>query len=229
MIILARRKKKRVINSKKVIIFLTVCTIVILAIYYVITMPIKNIYIKNNVIVTDNEIIKLAELEEYPSFLLTKKTDLIRKIKKNKYIEDVQIRKEFGNIITIDIKEYQGIALTKNEEIILSNGIKIENKYELSDIPILINNIEKEKVYKNFAQKFEKIDKNILRQISEIEYSPTEVDEERFLLYMNDTNLVYITLTKIAKINKYNKIKDKIEGKKGTIYLDTGNYIELRG
>ena len=226
---MARRKKKRVINSKKVIIFLTVCTIVILAIYYVITMPIKNIYIKNNVIVTDNEIIKLAELEEYPSFLLTKKTDLIRKIKKNKYIEDVQIRKEFGNIITIDIKEYQGIALTKNEEIILSNGIKIENKYELSDIPILINNIEKEKVYKNFAQKFEKIDKNILRQISEIEYSPTEVDEERFLLYMNDTNLVYITLTKIAKINKYNKIKDKIEGKKGTIYLDTGNYIELRG
>ena len=45
--------------------------------YYLLTMPIKNIYIKNNRIVNDNEIIKLAGLEEYPSFLLTKKTDLI--------------------------------------------------------------------------------------------------------------------------------------------------------
>ena len=197
--------------------------------YYLLTMPIKNIYIKNNRIVNDNEIIKLAGLEEYPSFLLTKKTDLIKKIKKNKYIKDVKITKSFGNIITINVKEYESIALTKNDEIILSNGMNLDNTYDLSDIPILINSIDNEKVYINFAKKFEKIDKNILRQISEIEYSPVEVDEERFLLYMNDTNRVYITLTKITKLNKYNQIKDKIEGKTGTIYLDAGDYIELKG
>ena len=226
---MARRKKKRVISIKKIMTILLTLVCLIGITYYLLTMPIKNIYIKNNRIVNDNEIIKLAGLEEYPSFLLTKKNDLIKKIKKNKYIKDVKITKSFGNIITINVKEYESIALTKNDEIILSNGMNLDNTYDLSDIPILINSIDNEKVYINFAKKFEKIDKNILRQISEIEYSPVEVDEERFLLYMNDTNRVYITLTKITKLNKYNQIKDKIEGKTGTIYLDAGDYIELKG
>ena len=192
-------------------------------------MPIKNIYIKNNKIVTDNEIIKLAQLEDYPSFLLTTKKTIINKIKQNKNIDKVKVKKSFGNIITINIKEYQAIAITKNGELILSNGQKIENTYDLSDIPILINEIEDKKIYNSFANKLDKVNKNILRQISQIEYSPVEVDKNRFLLYMNDGNLVYITLTRINKINKYNAIKDKIENKKGIIYLDAGDYIELKG
>ena len=45
---------------------------------------------------------------------------------------------------------------------------------------------------------------------------------------MNDSNIVYITLTKIDKLNKYNKIKDKMNDKTGIIYLDSGNYVELK-
>ena len=196
--------------------------------YYIITMPIHNIYIKNNKIVTDNEIIKISGLDSYPSFILTKSSDIKKKIKKNKYIDKVKIKKEFGNIITIYIKEYQVIATTKEDKLILSNGLQIDNTYELSDMPILINEIQEKEIYTNFAKKMGKVKKDILRQISEIEYSPVEVDKNRFLLYMSDSNLVYITLTKINKLNKYNRIKDKLEGKIGTIYLDAGNYVELR-
>ena len=46
--------------------------------------------------------------------------------------------------------------------------------------------------------------------------------------YMDDGNLVYITLTRIDKLNKYNKIKNKISGKTGIIYLDSGDYVELK-
>ena len=45
---------------------------------------------------------------------------------------------------------------------------------------------------------------------------------------MNDGNLVYITLTKINKINKYNQIRDKLDGHMGIIYLDAGDYVELK-
>ena len=45
---------------------------------------------------------------------------------------------------------------------------------------------------------------------------------------MNDGNLVYITLTKINKLNKYNQIKDKMNNQTGIIYLDSGDYIELK-
>ena len=72
------------------------------------------------------------------------------------------------------------------------------------------------------------IDDSILLKISEIEYAPNDVDSERFILNMNDGNLVYINLNKIEKINKYNSIYSKLDGKKGIIYLDSGDYVEIK-
>ena len=189
-------------------------------------MPIKNIYIDGNNILSDNEIIELSSLSNYPSFLLTKSTDIKNKLKSNPYIENVKIKKKLGNIIELHIKEYTPICINANQ-LILSNGNKLDNTYNLSDIPTLTNEIEDKKIYQKFVKKFTIIDKNILRQISEIEYQPVEVDKERFLLYMNDGNLVYITLTKINTLNKYNQIKDKLENHLGIIYLDSGNYVDI--
>lgn len=191
-------------------------------------MPIKNIYIKKNSIISDDEIIESANLYNYPSFLLTRKSQLSKQIKKNKYIKSVKISKKIGNILEITIDEYKSIAITKEGKIIIETGKTLENTYNLSDIPILINEISDKNIYNNFSNKFSKINTNILRQISQIEYSPIEVDPDRFILYMNDGNVVHITLTKIEKLNKYNKIKDALEGKRGIIYLDSGNYVELK-
>ena len=223
-----KKKKKRVFKIKNICILLGVLLLIIGLIYYIFTMPIKNIYIKGNNLITDDEIIESTSLYQYPSFILTKKSQLKKSIKKNQYIKTVDISKKLGNIIEIKINEYKPIAITKEEKIIIENGQELENNYNLTDIPIIINTISDKDIYNNFANKFSKINTNILRQISQIEYSPVEVDKDRFLLYMSDGNLVYITLTKIDKLNKYNKIKDKIEGKTGIIYLDSGNYIELK-
>ena len=219
---MAKKKKKRVLKVKNILIL-----IIISIIYYALIMPIKNIYIDGNNILSDNEIIELSSLSNYPSFLLTKSTDIKNKLKSNPYIENVKIKKKLGNIIELHIKEYTPICINANQ-LILSNGNKLDNTYNLSDIPTLTNEIEDKKIYQKFVKKFTIIDKNILRQISEIEYQPVEVDKERFLLYMNDGNLVYITLTKINTLNKYNQIKDKLENHLGIIYLDSGNYVEIR-
>lgn len=223
-----KKKKKRVFKIKNICIILGILLLLIGITYYLITMPIKNIYIKGNTNVSDDEIIESANLYEYPSFLLTPKNNLIDDIKQNKYIKSVNITKKIGNIIEINIKEYQPIALNNEGNIIIDNGKILENIYNLTDIPILINEISNPDIYINFTKKFSKINTNILRQISQIEYSPIEVDEDRFILYMNDGNMVHITLTKIDKLNKYNKIKDALEGKKGIIYLDSGDYVELK-
>ena len=47
-------------------------------------------------------------------------------------------------------------------------------------MPILINEIQNEEIYLNFTNKLTKIKPNILRQISQIEYSPIDVDKDRF-------------------------------------------------
>lgn len=223
-----KKNKKRIWKIKNIIILLMGLLTIIGLSYYALIMPIKNIYIKNNSIITDDEIINLASLYEYPSFLLTKTSQIEKNLETNQYIKKAKIKKKFKNVIEITIDEYKPIALTKDDKIILENGKILENNYQITDVPSLINDIENKELFKNFTTKFGQIDQNILRQISQIEYSPVSVDEERFLLYMNDRNLVYVTLTKINKLNKYDRIKDKLEGKKGIVYLDSGDYIELK-
>ena len=146
----------------------------------------------------------------------------------NKYIEDVVVRKKFKGVVELEIIEYGIVAKNVDNMVIISSGDVLENNYSIDDIPRLVSNLD-DGMIKEFASKFRKIDGNVLRDISEIEYSPILVDADRFLLYMNDGNFVYVTLTKVDKMNKYNDIKDELMGKKGIIYLDSGDYVELKG
>ena len=73
-----------------------------------------------------------------------------------------------------------------------------------------------------------KIDKDILCQISEIKYDPNEIDKDRYYLYMNDGNSVYLTVNKFEKINKYNSILENVGKQNGTLYLDYGDYFEVK-
>lgn len=223
-----KKKKKRVLKIKNILIFLIIILILIGIVYYLLNMPIKNIYITGNTILSDNIVINESKLEDYPSFLLTSSYEIKNNLKNNKYIETVEVKKKIGNIVEIKIKEYKALATLEEEnQIILSSGNIVDNTYNITDAPVLINAID-EKIYKNFINKFTKINDDILRQISQFEYSPTEVDDSRFILYMNDGNIVYITLTKINKLNKYNKIKDNMNNQTGIIYLDSGDYIEIK-
>ena len=222
------KKKKRVkFKVKNIIILLLVFFILFGCCYYFVMMPIKNIYISGNEKLNDEEIRELANIDMYPSFILTNRFEIVKKLVSHSYIKDAVVKKRFGNVLEIDIVEYRSIASNRDGMIILSSGEVVDNNYGIYDVPMLINDISDNRVYNSFALGMEELDYSILRQISEIEYSPVEVDDERFLFYMSDGNLVHVTLTKLDKLNKYNKIKDKLSGKRGIIYLDSGYYVEL--
>lgn len=227
----AKKKKKRKLKLKmrNVLILLTVILIFVGVIYYILQLPINNIYITGNNILSDAEVIDWAKVDSYPSFLLTSSSEVENNLSNNPYIENVDVNKKLGNKIEINVTEYKTIALiNQGSQVLLSSGDIVSNDYGLSDVPILCNSVSDD-IFNDFVKKFSKINNNVLRQISQIEYSPVDVDNMRFLLYMDDGNLVYITLTKINKINKYNDIKDKLENKIGIIYLDSGDYVEVRG
>ena len=76
-------------------------------------------------------------------------------------------------------------------------------------------------------KKMKKVDKNVLNRMSEIEYSPNDVDEERFFILMNDGNYVYLTLRKFLSINKYLNMVKSFDNKKGVLYLDSGEYFDI--
>ncbi len=222
------KKKKRVkFKIKNIIILLGIFSLLVLIGYFVVMLPINNIYISGNNILDDREIMAISNIDDYPSFILTNRYEMKKKLVANSYIEDVIIKKKLGNILEIELVEYKAIAIDSKKEIVLSSGEILENSYNIYDVPILVNDISDKEVFSLFVSKMGLLNSDILRQISEIEYSPVEVDKERFLFYMSDGNFVYISLTKLSKLDKYNEIKDKLNGKKGTIYLDSGDYVEL--
>ena len=166
-------------------------------------------------------------LYNYPNLFQISSRKIEKKIKLNPLIDSVKVKKTFLGKITINIKEYN--LLLKNEidnTIYLDNGQKITNDINIIGLPTLTNDVDKD-ILNNFLKKLNTINKDILSKISEITYSPNEYDKDLFLFLMNDGNYVYITTTRLDNINKYENVLLELEGKKGIIYLDSGNHFEI--
>ena len=220
--------KKRKVNFKKILLFILVIYIIFFLVYEIINLKIKNIYIIGNNILSDYEIMKIANIDDYPPFIKTFDGKIRKKRLANDYIENVKIERKFFNKLYITIEENNIIAILKsNNKIINDEGHYLDNIYEITDVPVLISNLD-EDIFKKFYVAFDKVNKDVSLKISEIEYKPTNLDNLRFLLYMNDGNYVYITLDKIEKLNKYNEIYAELDGKKGILNLDSGNSFEIK-
>lgn len=219
------KKIKKKIKLKSIIILLLIILVIALIIYLFLNMKIKNIYVIGNHYIEEKDIIMINNLYKYPKIKDFNKEDFIRKVKENPLVNDIKLKiNPFGKVeIIID----ENVPLCrKSDKVILSNG-KQENINIDVEIPLLINEIDDD-VYNLFIKGLGKVSKSILSKISEIEYSPSTIDKEKFLFLMNDGNNVYITLNKIDLINNYNEIYPTLDGKKGILHLDGGNHFEIK-
>lgn len=218
--------KKRKLKIKKILITLLIISMLILSFFYIKNLPITNIYITGSNNISDKEIIELSGISNYPPFLETKKSSIKNNLLKNNYIKDVKVEKKIWGKIYIDITEKKILAFYDNK-LLTEDNLLLDNIYNVTDVPLL-NGDDVSIIRERFTSKFNQVNNDVLLKISEISYVPNEVDNERFILKMNDGNLVYVTLTKLTKLNKYNSIYSGLEGKKGIIYLDSGDYVEVK-
>ncbi len=221
--------KKRKLKVFHFIIFLLILILLVLFVYLMVHSKIKNILIKNNSLLSDEEIITLAKIENYPPFYLTTSHDIKKRLKKNPFIKNVSVKKSFYHVLTLDISENKPLFFYEaDKKVVLENEKEVDiNHKEQLRIPRVMNYIPNTK-YKSLIKNIKKIDEDILGKISEMTYVPNEYDKDRFLLYMDDDNSVYLTLTKFKMINYYNKVLQQLEGKKGVLYLDNGNHFQIR-
>lgn len=219
-----KRKKRKKLKIKNLFIFLLVLLIIAGIVYLMTFIKVRTFYVYNNKYLTDEEVLKELKLDKNSSFLLTNKALEKIYIKKSKFIKDVKFHRNVDLELKIDVSEYKLLFYDANtKKTIIENGESID--YLDNSVPTLINKIDNNEVYKNFIKKMNKLDENTKEMISEISYSPNGIDKERFLLSMNDGNYVYVTLTKLSKINEYRSIINSVENKKGILYLDYGNYF----
>lgn len=217
------KKKKKRLRVKNVFIFVLILAILVGTICLLSLLKVKTYYIYNNKYLTDKEVLDELKLNKKSSFLFTNTFSEKAIIRKSKLIKDVKIRKTISLEIKVDINEYKILFVNDKKKSVLENGNEIDYVYD--NAPVLINKVEDKEIYKKFIKKFNKIDDTIIDSISEISYTPNGIDKERFLLSMNDGNYVYVTISKLTKINEYKDIIGSVENRKGILYLDYGNYF----
>lgn len=229
-----KKVAKKRIKLKNLFIALLVIIVITGSIYLYLNSHIKNIYVIGNNYFHEQDIIEIAGIKDYPKYKNINKKKIKENLLKEELINDVKVSLSWNLKLTIEITENKVLCYSENDnKTILSDGTKIDNKYDYVGIPILTK-IEKQEdiesfneIYDRFIKSFNKVDSDVLNKISEINYARSDLDKDRFLLYMNDQIYVYITLTKIEVLNSYNEITKSLEGKKGILYLDSGNHFEI--
>lgn len=217
--------KKRKLNKKRVFGFLIIFLLVILFVCKIFNTNITNIYIKGNRFLTDQEIIDISGLKNYPNSIKNMSYSIKNRLEDNKYILSAKVKKRgFINKVYIEVEENYPLFYYQTEsKTVLYDGNKVDDTFTSINV---INQIPNT-IYDEFLSKMRNVDINILERMSEIEYKPNDVDSERFFILMNDGNYVYITLNKFLNINKYLDMVKSFNNKKGILYLDSGEYFDI--
>ena len=225
---------KKVIKKTKLKIFPFLLILLILggiafAIYFYIQSPIENILIKNTNYLNDDYILELAGVKDYSGSLWFRIGKMEEQLLSSPYIEKVNITKRFYRTLVIEVTENQPLFINyTNQTVVFENNdaIPVDEEIDYFRIPRLMNYVPDEK-YQSFIKGMANIQEDVLGKISDIEYQPNDYDKDRFLLYMDDGNMVYLTLTKFKMINYYNDVLSQLEDRKGILYLDNGNHFQI--
>jgi len=213
---------KKLVKKKK--LKLLPCFIVLLLfgglsflVYFFLNLPIKNLIVKNTVYLNDDYVLELAGVKDYPSFWLLSTNEIEKKLETSPYILEADVERNFFHVLVISVTENKPLFINNTNHTVVfadKEEVKIDEEIDLFRVPRLINYVPDNK-YKTFVKGMANIKKDILGKISDIEYQPNDYDKDRFLLYMDDGNMVYLTLTKFDMINYYNDVLSQLENKKG--------------
>ena len=218
------KKKKRKIRYDRIFIFLVIIIFIVISFAFLFNLKISNIYILNNSFLTNQEIIEIAGISDYPETLKNLSVQIEDRLKNNIYIKDVKVYKKGLTKVYIDVVENRPLFYYESsKKTILTDGRETDEKFV---VPTVINYIT-DNYYEAFINEMANLDENILKRISEIQFSPNDVDDNRFLLTMTDGNYVYVNISTFNKLNKYISIIEELPNKNGILYLDYGNNFEI--
>ena len=226
---------KKIVKKTKIKIFNLLLVLFVLAGLFfggkiIYEAPIKNYIITGTTYLKDDYILELGGLKDYPKFLFLDRNKVSKKIEKSEYIEECKIKKKWGFVLELEITENKPLFYDTNQDKYVlehNRSVEINDITKNFRVPRLLNYVPDTKFIK-FIKGMTNVKEDTLSKISDIEYQPNDYDKDRFLLYMDDGNMVYLTLTKFKMINQYNNVLSQLEGHKGILYLDSGNHFQIK-
>lgn len=223
-----KKVKKKRLNIARTLVLVLFIYIVVCVGIYLYQEPVRHYQIKGNSRLSDMDIIRYLSLEDYPSFVSINNKNLKNSLESHVFIKKANVKYGWNFSLVIEIEENNPTFVYKNEDkICLSDGTLIEyNAQDAVGIPILLNATPEEQM-RELANNLSELDEGILYMINDIEYKPSYnsnnqiIDDYRFLLSMNDKNMVYVNAKKLKSMNKYLEViaTNKITSS-GTFFLD---------
>ncbi|MBQ3307395.1 MAG: FtsQ-type POTRA domain-containing protein [Bacilli bacterium] len=226
---------KRIVKKTKIkLLNLLLVLLIFVGLFFgveeLIKVPTKNLLIKGTTYLNDDYLLNFGGLKDYPEFILFPERKVEKEIKKSNYINNCNIKKKWGFLLEINVDENKPLFYDlSKEKYVLSNKeeVPLDDISKQFRVPRLMNYVP-DKKYNKFIKEMSNVQIDVLSEIGDIEYQPNDYDKDRFLLYMDDGNMVYLTLTKFKMINQYNKVLSQLEGHKGILYLDSGNHFQIK-
>ena len=108
-----KKKRKKRLRVGRLFLLLIIILAISFACVKFVDIPIRSIIITGNENLSDQEVIEIAELEDYPSYFSTFSFTLKNKLEDNFYIEKAKVRKGILSI-KINIKEEKILYIEKS-------------------------------------------------------------------------------------------------------------------
>lgn len=221
-----RIHKKKRLNFKGVLFLVFIIVMIVLGGKALLKINIENVEVLGNNYLSSSQIIKLAGLNNNTSYFGFSSQTACKNIKTSKLVEKCNIKRKFGLKIQINITENRPLFYYPSEGVIVLSHRKRINDDISYPVPTLINYTPGE-ILDKFIDGLSSLNSDIISNIAEIEYSPSKnnrgayYDETRFMLEMNDGNIVYINIQNIEALDDYPKIYASVGDVKGYYNFDS--------
>jgi cell division protein FtsQ len=226
------REKRKMEARKKLVKLLIVFFVFIVIIVYFQSdySKIKELTINGNLIIRQDEIIEWSGFKENDYFLKLRTEKMKEMLEKHGEIKKVTFKRSFPNKMSVTVVEYKQFAyLIKNGKYypVLENAYVLKEETEALNSSPLLQDFNQDEYLDETVLELGKLPKDILLCISEVQYTPSDIDKNILTLYMNDGMQVLATITKLSNLQYYPDMISNIpDGKKGLLDLQVGTFFK---
>ncbi|HLS08720.1 cell division protein FtsQ/DivIB [Lentibacillus sp.] len=226
------RKKKA---NRRLIFYLSIffCLIAIIVYLQSPLSHVKTIVVSGNSFVPDDKVIEQSGIAKDKNIWTVDATEASRAISENPVIQQAEVNRKLPWTINIDVTEFNHVGyVMQNERYypVLGNGNVLKDMEQQNvsgDAPLLIGFSDKD--YLNqMTQELKNLPTSILELISEIHWKPSDENERKIVLYMNDGYMVDGTIRNFSEnMGIYPSIVSQLDPEsKGIIHIGAGAYFE---
>lgn len=230
---LKEQRRKKMYRRLIPLLLLFSCAILIVVYFISPLSKVGTISVTGNHGVTDQKVINASQMKSGFSLWETLWNDedfTSSVLEEIPQVKAAELDHKGWNDIVIEIAEHKIVAYSHDGNTyfpILENG-KIVNEsrtVSLGNMP-LFKSFPEGKPLNLLIEQYQLLNPSVQNSISEIEYTPSEIDDYLITIYMNDGNHVIATLPSFAeKMNYYPDMVQKLGNQKGVINLEVGGFF----